>query len=97
LQIKQLSLIPNLAQVGKTLSKSYKYKILWSEKMVNVTNFTILSLKVKNLFCSEHLHIIKYQNPNQKFVRIYFVFSSRFWHLWGVKSYFESSKSFDKL
>jgi hypothetical protein len=28
LQIKQLSLIPNLAQVGKTLSKSYKYKIL---------------------------------------------------------------------
>ena len=60
LQIKQLLLVPNLEQSGGTLSKSYKYKILWSETMVNVTNFTIPSLKVQNSFCSEHLHIIKY-------------------------------------
>ena len=74
-----------LAQVGGTLSESYKYKILWSETMVNVTNFAIPSLKVKNSFWSVHLYIIKYQNPNQKFVRIHFVFSSRFWHLCLVK------------
>jgi hypothetical protein len=60
LQIKQLLLVPNLAQVGGTLSKSYKYKILCSETIVNVTFFTIPSLKVQNSFCSEHLHIIKY-------------------------------------
>ena len=52
LQIKQLILVPNLEQIGGTLSKSWNYKILWSERMLKVANFTIPLLKVQNSFCS---------------------------------------------
>ena len=85
LQIQRLLLVPNLEQSGGTLSKSWNYEILWSERMLKVTNFTIPSLKVQNSFCSEHLYIIKYQKRNQKFARIYFVFSYRIWHLCNKK------------